>query len=360
MWVEGFKTGPDIDNDSRYNEVGPGYFSTLGIPVLQGREFTASDFKGAPRVAVVNQTFAKKFHIERNPVHTFMSFQSADSLNIEIVGLVQDAKYSEVKQPVPPLFFSPWRQEGANMLSFYVRTAVPPEQQLRAIPALLKRIAPTVPIEELKTMPQQIRDNVFLDRLISILSAVFAALATLLAAVGLYGVLAYTVQQRTREIGVRMALGADAGKVRALVVRQVGAMSLLGGVVGIGLALALGKLLQSLLYGLEAQDPAVFVMSLAVAGRRRVRGELRPRAAREPGGSGGSAAVRVAAGLSPPRVAAARTTAGPGARRGRADGRLAVAPWPQTHNLGVTARLLVRRGIRSALAPRFAPLRVRH
>jgi predicted permease len=266
VYVEGFKTGPDIDNNSRYNEVGPGYFSTLGIPVLQGREFTASDFKGAPRVAVVNQTFAKKFHIERNPVHTFMSFQSADSLNIEIVGLVQDAKYSEVKQPVPPLFFSPWRQEGANMLSFYVRTAVPPEQQLRAIPALLKRIAPTVPIEELKTMPQQIRDNVFLDRLISILSAVFAALATLLAAVGLYGVLAYTVQQRTREIGVRMALGADAGKVRALVVRQVGAMAVLGGVAGIGLALALGKLLQSLLYGLEAQDPAVFVMALAALG----------------------------------------------------------------------------------------------
>ena len=225
--------------------MGAGYFRTLGIPVLAGREFTASDFKGAPRVAIVNQAFAKKFHIERGTVHTFMSYRSADSLNVEIVGLVQDAKYSEVKQPVPALFFIPWRQDGdVAFLSFYVRTAVPPEQQLKAIPALLKQLAPTVPLEEMKTMPQQIRDNVFLDRMISILSVVFAALATLLAAVGLYGVLAYTVQQRTREIGVRMALGADAGRVRGLVVRQVGAMSVLGGVIGIGLALGLGKVLQ--------------------------------------------------------------------------------------------------------------------
>ena len=267
VYVEGFHTGPDIDNNARYNEVGAGYFRTLGIPVLQGREFTDADFKGAPRVAVVNQTFAKKFHIERDPIHRFMSTRGNDSLNVEIVGLVQDSKYSEVKDPVPPLFFVPWRQDGdVAFLSFYARSTIPPEQQLKAVPTLLKRLAPTVPLEDVRTMPQQIRDNVFLDRMISILSAVFAALATVLAAVGLYGVLAYSVQQRTREIGVRMALGADAGKVRALVVRQVGAMSILGGVVGIGLALGLGKVLQSLLYGLTGTDPVVFAVSLAVLG----------------------------------------------------------------------------------------------
>ena len=267
VWVEGFKTGPDIDNNSRYNEVGPGYYRTMGIPVLAGRDFTASDFRGAPRVAIVNQTFARKFHIEGGAVHRFMSYSSPDSLNVEIVGLVKDAKYNNVKDPVPPLFATPWRQDaGIGSMYYYVHSAGPPEQQLRAITALLKRLAPTVPVDELKTMPQQIRDNVFLDRLISILSVVFAALATLLAAIGLYGVLAYTVQQRTREIGVRMALGADAGRVRALVVRQVGAMSVLGGVVGIALALASGKVLQSLLYGLQAQDPVVFVASLAALG----------------------------------------------------------------------------------------------
>jgi predicted permease len=242
--------------------VGPGYFRTLGIPVLAGREFTTSDVRGTPRVAVVNQAFAKKFHLEGDAVHKFMSMRSADSLNIEIVGLIRNAKYSDVKDEVPPLFYVPWRQEGTGSLNFYVRTALPPAQQFGAITALLKRMAPTVPLEDLKTMPQQIRDNVSLDRLISILSVVFASLATLLAAVGLYGVLAYTVQQRTREIGVRMALGADAWKVRGLVVRQMGTMIAVGGVIGIGAALALGQLLQSLLYGMKGHDPAVFTLSL--------------------------------------------------------------------------------------------------
>jgi putative ABC transport system permease protein len=255
--VEGFKTGPDIDNNARFNEVGAGYFRTLGIPVLAGREFTPSDVAGAPQVAVVNQAFAKKFHLERDVLHKFMSTQGPDSLNIEIVGLVRNAKYSQVKDSVPALFFTPWRQDTrVGSLNFYVRTGVPAAQQLHAIPALMKRLAPTV--------PQQIRDNVFLDRLISILSTLFASLATLLAAVGLYGVLAYAVQQRTREIGVRMALGADAWKVRALVVRQMGTMSAIGGVVGVALALALGRLLRSLLYDMQGDDPVVFALSLAV------------------------------------------------------------------------------------------------
>ena len=265
VFVEGFATGPDVDNNSRFNEVGPGYFHMLGIPVLAGREFTPSDFNGAPRVAVVNQAFARKFHLGGDVIHKFMSDRRADTLDIEIVGLVRNAKYNNVKDSVPPLFFTPWRQDAhVGTLNFYVRTAVPPAQQLRAIPALLKRMAPTVPLNDIKTMPQQIRDNVSLDRLISILSALFAGLATVLAAVGLYGVLAYTVQQRTREIGVRMALGADVWKVRGLVVRQVGVMAAIGGAIGIGLALGLGRVLRSLLFGLGAQDPVVFTLSLGV------------------------------------------------------------------------------------------------
>jgi predicted permease len=265
VYVEGFKTGPDIDNNSRFNEVGAGYFHTLDIPVLAGREFTLSDVTGTPQVAIVNQAFAKKFHLGNDVVHKFMSYRSPDSLNVEIVGLVQNAKYSDVKDSVPPLFFIPWRQDGAiGSLHFYVRTALPPGQQMHTIPALLKRMAPTVPLDVIRTMPQQIRDNVTIDRLVSILSAVFATLATILAAVGLYGVLAYSVQQRTREIGVRMALGADAWKVRRLVVRQMGTMIAIGGVIGIAAALGLGRVLQSLLYGLQGHDPVVFVLSLMV------------------------------------------------------------------------------------------------
>jgi len=267
VYVQGFPSGPDVDNESRFNEVGAGYFRMMGIPLLAGREFTDADALGGARVAVVNETFARKFNLGRNPLHTFMSTRGQDSLNIEIVGLAQDAKYSDVKDSIPPLFFIPWRQDSdVGFMNFYARTPLDATTQMRAIADLLRRLAPTVPVEDLKTMPDQIRENVFLDRLISILSAVFASLATLLAAVGLYGVLAYTVQQRTREIGVRMALGADAGQVRLLVLRQVGVMIALGGVLGIGAALGLGRLLRSLLFGLEGHDPAVFVTSLAVLG----------------------------------------------------------------------------------------------
>jgi ABC-type antimicrobial peptide transport system permease subunit len=128
----------------------------------------------------------------------------------------------------------------------------------------MRRIDPALPLEQLRTMPQQIRQNVYLDRMISILSTAFALLATLLAGVGLYGVLAYTVAQRTREIGVRMALGADSGRVRSMVLRQVGVMLAIGAAAGVGAAYALGRGAQSLLYGLEGNDPLVFGLAVAL------------------------------------------------------------------------------------------------
>jgi ABC-type antimicrobial peptide transport system permease subunit len=149
-------------------------------------------------------------------------------------------------------------------MSFYVRASRTPEQIVREIPAVIKRFDPNMPLGELKTMPQQVRENVYLDRMISMLSTSFAALATLLAAVGLYGVLAYTVSRRTREIGVRMALGADATRVRFMVLRQVGMMTMIGGAIGLVAALALGRTAQSLLFGLEAHDPVVVAGAIIV------------------------------------------------------------------------------------------------
>ncbi len=263
VYVQGFPHGPDVDNNSRVNEVGAGYMATLGVRVLSGREFTESDRLGSTRVAMVNEAFARKFNLGKDAVGKFISDNSPDSLNIQIVGLVQDAKYSEVKQVVPPIFFRPWRQDArAGTLYFYVKSSLAPEQLLKTIPATLKQIDPMLPVEELKTMPQQVRENIFLDRMISILSAAFAVLATLLAGVGLYGVLSYSVAQRTREIGVRMALGADGRRVRLLVMRQLGVMLLAGGIVGVAAAIGLGRAARSLLFGLEGHDPIVF--SLAV------------------------------------------------------------------------------------------------
>ncbi len=263
--VQGFQSGPDIDNNARFNEVGAGYFHTLGVPLLKGREFTAADRIGAPRVAVINEAFVKKFHLGDDPIGKFMSDRGPDSMNIQIVGLIKDAKYSSVKDSVPALFYMPWRQDSrVGDLNFYLRTSLAPEELVRQIPVVMKQIDPGLPVENAKTMPQQIRENVFLDRMISILSTAFAVLATLLAAVGLYGVLAYTVAQRTREIGVRMALGADASKVRAMVMRQVAGMIAVGLVVGVAGAIALGKAASSLLYGLKGHDPVVFALSVLV------------------------------------------------------------------------------------------------
>lgn len=261
--VEGFEKGPDTDDGSRYNEVSAGYFKVMGTQLLAGREFTDADIIGSPRVAVVNETFAKKFGLGRDAVGRYMSQGGDDSLDIQIVGLVRDAKYSAVKDEVPPLFFTPYRQsDDVGSMAFYVRTAIEPEQLMRAVPGAVRKLDPALPVEQLKTLPMQVRENVFLDRMISTLSAAFAALATLLAAVGLYGVLAYTVAQRTREIGVRMALGAEGKHVRAMVLRQVGLMVLVGGAVGVAAAVGLGRLAGSLLFGLSGHDPLVIALSV--------------------------------------------------------------------------------------------------
>ena len=267
--VQGFESGPDINSNSRFNAVGPGYFSTLGIPVLSGREFVESDRLGGREVVIVNEAFADKFKLGRNAVGTLMarSGRTNGAYDMEIVGLVQNSKYAEVKAVVPPLFFTPYKQdERIGFLSFYVRTDASPEALLRTVPGIVAALDGNLPVEEARTMPQQVRENVFLDRMISTLSAAFAALATILAAIGLYGVLAYTVTQRTREFGLRMALGADGANVRWLVLRQVGVMAAIGGVIGLALAIWIGREAESQLFEVKGSDPVVFAAAFVLLG----------------------------------------------------------------------------------------------
>jgi predicted permease len=259
--VEGFEKGPDTDDNSRFNEVGSGYFKTLGVPILSGRAFTDADRLGAAKVAIVNQAFTRKFHLGKDAVGKHMTMGDGP-LDIEIVGVARDAKYSEVKDSMPPVFFLPYRQDASRgFLTFYVRSAGPSLPILRAIPRVVAGLDRNLPIEELKTLPQQVRDNIFMDRMISSLSAGFAMLATLLAALGLYGVMAYSVAQRTREIGVRKALGADARQIRRLIFRQVGVLTLIGGAIGLAGAVGLGRAARSLLYNLAGQDPTVVALA---------------------------------------------------------------------------------------------------
>jgi predicted permease len=235
------------------------------MPMVAGREFSTADALGSPKVAIVNEAFTKKFNLGRDAIGKFMGANGGDSTDMQIVGVVKDAKYDRVKRNAPAMFIVPYRQDSTvGSLHFYVRTSGNPTQLLRAIPGIVKKLDPNLPVESLKALPQQVKENVYLDRMISILSAGFALLATLLAAVGLYGVLAYSVAQRTREIGVRMALGADGGSVRMMVLRQVGMMTLVGGIIGIVAALGVGRWATSLLFELKGNDPVVLATSAVV------------------------------------------------------------------------------------------------
>ncbi|HEY0872163.1 MAG TPA: ABC transporter permease [Vicinamibacterales bacterium] len=265
--VQGFQSGPDIDSNSRFNMVGPEYFKTLGIPLLAGREFTASDSMNAAKVAVVNETFVKKFNLGTDVVGKMMS-EGGDKLDTQIIGVVKDAKYSEVKAAVPPLFFRPYKQTTRIPgITFYVKTAADPQSLMAQVSGVMRELDPNLPVEELRTLERQVQQNVFMDRFIGIMSTSFAVLATLLAAIGLYGVLAYTVSQRTREIGLRMALGAAPARVRVMILRQVGLMTIVGGVLGVLGALWLASLAETILFEMEGRDPVVFaaaVLTLAV------------------------------------------------------------------------------------------------
>jgi predicted permease len=265
--VQGFESGPDIDSNSRFNMVGPDYFKTLGIPLLAGREFTAQDVLKAPRVAIVNETFVKKFNLGPDAVGKLMN-DRGEKLDMQIVGVVKDAKYSEVKDAVPPLFFVPYKQlERIPGITFYVKTAGDPQQLMAQVPGVMRKLDPNLPVEDLRTLERQVQQNVFMDRFIGIMSTSFAVLATLLAAIGLYGVLAYTVSQRTREIGLRMALGAAPGRVRLMILRQVGMLTIIGGVLGVIGAFWLAGAAEQILFQMKGRDPVVFaaaVLTLSV------------------------------------------------------------------------------------------------
>jgi predicted permease len=265
--VQGFASDENNRPSASFNSVGAGHFRAIGVALLAGREFTNADDMGHPKVAIVNETFAKKFNLGANPVGKRIALGSADTLplNIEIVGLVRDTKYSSVKSDVPPVFFVPHRQQSnVGDMYFYVRTAGEPAAMLRAMSQVVQRVDATLPVENLRTLPEEIRRDTFIDRMISTLSASFAALATLLAAIGLYGVLAYSVAQRTREIGVRMALGADTSQVLAMILSQVARMVLVGGILGVAGALALSKAAQSMLFQMTGADPVVMSASVLV------------------------------------------------------------------------------------------------
>lgn len=243
--------------------LGSSYFATMGTPLLVGREFTRADNLGTPKVAVVNEAFAKHFFGGQNPIGRYIN--NSGKLDIQIVGLVKDARYDAMRHTTPPLFFSPIGQRNRwGGFSIYLRTSIDPEQVAPAIRREVRKLDPTMPIGEISTVQLQIDRNIFDERLAATLTSAFAGLATVLAAIGIYGVLAFNVARRTREIGIRMALGAGPGQVRSLIVREMFLMLAIGSVVGIGAASATSRLIQTYLYQTKAGDFIVYVLSSVV------------------------------------------------------------------------------------------------
>jgi predicted permease len=274
--VEGFDTAPGADNTAAVAMVGTDFFSALGIPLRSGRTFTERDDAGSPPVVVVNESFARKFNVA--DVGRRAGFGTTTNYQFEIVGIVADAKLASVKGDFEPVIYLSRYQTagGIQALFYFLRAGVEPEALLTMIPRVAAEIDPNVPVTNLATMTTTVNANVYVDRLLSMLSAGFAALATLLAGIGLYGVLAYNVTQRTRELGLRLALGAPPARVRAMVLKQVGVMALIGAGVGLAGALAVGRAAESLLFGLSARDPAVFGAAVVVLGAVVVAGAWLP------------------------------------------------------------------------------------
>ena len=264
--VEGFE-GPDSETQTASNRVGEGFFETLGIPLLAGRDFVPGDALGAPKVAIVDQAFAGRFGLSGDVLGKRMSLGSGGELDVEIVGLVGDARHLHPRDAPEAHFFFPYRQdEHLGTVAVYARGLLGSEALLRAVPEVVARVDPNLPIEGLRTLEAQVERVTEPDRAMAALAVGFAALATSLAALGLYGVLAFAVARRRREIGVRMALGADARRVRGLVLGQVGRLALAGSALGIGAAVALGRLIESVLFGLRGDDPATLLGAAALLG----------------------------------------------------------------------------------------------
>jgi predicted permease len=254
-----------VSTDASLNLVSPGFFKTLGVPLLAGRDFTDSDRFGAPPTAIVNQAFVRKFGVGDAPLGKRFGIGDKAEHDIEIVGLAADAKYSTVKDEIPPQYFVPWRQNpSVDRLTFYVRATVDPATLSKTLPRVVASIDANLPVNELTTVRKTVQENVYLDRLVAVLSAGFAVLATLLAAIGLYGVLAYDVARRTREIGLRLALGAAPRALRAMVWRQVGLVAAIGIPVGVGAAVVVARAAGALLYGLRGDNPAVLAAAVGI------------------------------------------------------------------------------------------------
>jgi predicted permease len=262
--VEGHQARDGEDMQAFMNSVSPGYFQTMGTPVVEGRDFDPRDMRENSKVAIVNRRFARHFFGENVAVGRHLGSGGAPDtkLDIEIVGVVADSLYEGPREGVRRQVFIPnW---GNGSVAFYVRASLGSASAYRALRNEVKKLDSSLPVFELKTLEAQLDQTLLTDRLIALLSAGFGLLATSLAAIGLYGVMAFVVARRTKELGVRLALGAQRSSVIWMVMKEVMTLLAIGIAAGVPSGLMLGRFVASQLYGIRANDPSIAGMTITL------------------------------------------------------------------------------------------------
>src|SRR5712664_3318232 len=259
--VDGYQPPPEEQPTVQYNEVGPDYFATMGIPLVSGREFRRADDEKAALVAVVNETMAAKYWGGKNPIGERVQVKGRW---MQVVGVAKDSKYQSVRETPKPFFYVPLRQNFSRSAGLYIRTPLSPETMTTALAREVHALDGNLALYEVITLQEQVDRSTSPQQVAVTLVGVLGGLALLLATIGLYGVMSYAVSQSTRELGLRMALGADASNLLRLVMSRGLALTAGGVLLGAAVALALTRLLGNLLYKVSPRDPLAFGSALAV------------------------------------------------------------------------------------------------
>ena len=262
--VEGYQSREREDMNPDQALVSPNYFATLGSSVLAGREFSPADKRGAPKVAVINEEMARYFFGHENPLGRHFGL-GRDDPDIEIVGVVKDGKSETLRDPARRRFYLPYLQgREIGQQTVYLRMAGSTGAILDVARRETAKLDANLPLFSVKSLRAQADESLFIERMVAILSCAFGFLASLLAAIGLYGVMAYIVNSRTREIGIRVALGATRQNVLAIVLKEVAILAIVGMVIAVPIAIGLGRFINALLYGVAATDPATISIAVGV------------------------------------------------------------------------------------------------
>jgi predicted permease len=258
------RTPPASPQEIHNNVVGPGYFATMGLPITLGRGFSFDDNATSPKVAIINETMAHAYFPGESPIGRRFGFSAEHSGDYEVVGVVKDAKYENLREKPTPMAFYPYPQRAQFLGDFTVRYTSDARGIVPQIRRAFAEVNGNLPITEVRTLAEQVDNTLAGDKLIARLSSFFGLLALLLASIGIYGVLSYAVARRTNEVGLRMALGARSSNVLWLVMREVLVLVAIGLGIGVPVALSLERLTSGLFYGLSDVDPLPIAAAVGI------------------------------------------------------------------------------------------------